>query len=424
MQDNEHIAAPSLLLHAVSDAAVATTDSPAWKTQSVSIRREMLSSPVRVLHVVDRLGVGGTEVGILKVIQGLSGYGFEHRICTIRGFDETFARSRGFAGQCYVAGSSKKGFQFLLPRLAKVMRDFRPHIVHSRNWGAIEAMVAARISAVPVAIHSEHGYELDMLQGLPLRRRLFRRCAYAAADAVFAVTDELRRYHSKEAWLPREKIRVLYNGVDTARFAPRSESSAEIRERLGFWQGSLVLGSVGRLTPIKDHVTLLKAAELLAGRGLPVEVLLVGSGSELDKLREYAASSALLAERVTFAGETADVAELLNAMDIFVLPSINEGMSNTLLEAMASGLPVVATRVGGNPELVEHERSGWLFAPRDVSGLAGILERAAQCTDLRQKLGQAARSRAVREFSLESMIQKYRDLYLELATKRGVLPAH
>jgi sugar transferase (PEP-CTERM/EpsH1 system associated) len=422
MQNNHRIGLAHSAPMAASGAAASTTDLPVRKRPSTAVNPQEAPCPLRVLHVIDRLGIGGTEVGILKVIQGLSGTGFEHRICTIRGFDEDFAHSRGFVGQCYVAGSTEKGFQFLLPRLAKVMRDFRPQIVHSRNWGAIEAMAAARLSGVPVAIHSEHGYEMDMLHGLPLRRRLFRRIAYAAADAVFTVTKELRSYHAKEAWLPAEKLRVLYNGVDTSRFAPRL--SGDIRKQLGLRNGNLVLGSVGRITRIKDHLTLLKAAELVSERGIAVQVLLVGSGPELPKLKEYASSSMALAEKVVFAGESADIPALLNAMDVFVLPSISEGMSNTLLEAMASSLPVIATRVGGNPELIEHERSGWLFAPRDVAGLAAILEHAAQSAELRQQLGQVARDRTVRQFSLERMIQNYRDLYFELARKRGVLAAH
>src|SRR5208283_5986694 len=140
---------------------------------------------LRVLHVIDRLGVGGTEFGIVKVIQGLSAGRFEHRICTLRGFDEDFVRTQGFKEQVYVAGGSNPGFQFLIGRLARIMREFRPHVVHSRNWGAIEAIPAARLARVPIAIHSEHGYEVDMLAGLPKRRRIIRRIAYAAADAVF-----------------------------------------------------------------------------------------------------------------------------------------------------------------------------------------------------------------------------------------------
>ncbi len=375
---------------------------------------------LRVLHVIDRMRMGGTEVGILKVIKGLGHECFEHRICTIRGYDENFSRTGGFEGQLYVAGRLNSGFQFLLGRLARIMREFRPDIVHSRNWGAIEAMPAARMSGVPVKIHSEHGYEVDMLEGLPKRRRLLRRCAYAAADSIFTVTEELRTYHARQAWLPVERIRVLSNGVDTSRFVRRPRECEETRQRLGLSVKSVVIGSIGRLVPIKDHTTLLSAADLLIERGIPVQVLLVGSGPELAKHQEFVAASPRLSGRVVFAGVSSDVTPLLNAMDIFVLPSLSEGMSNTLLEAMASSLPVAATRVGGNPEVVEDGHSGWLFKPGDVMGLAAILERIGRDANGRQKIGQAARQRVVEHFSLQGMIDSYRNLYVELARKRGV----
>jgi sugar transferase (PEP-CTERM/EpsH1 system associated) len=405
-----------------ADSAIAPDDDFRG-TSSTRASKQFDEPRLRVLHVIDRLGVGGTEVGLLKVIQGLSDDCFEHRICTVRGFDEIFAKSQGFEGQIYVAGRLNSGFQFLLGRLVQIMRDFRPHIVHSRNWGAIEAMPAARLSGVPVVIHSEHGYEVDMLDGLPMRRRVLRRLAYAAADAVFTVSDELRSYHLRQAWLPTARITVLPNGVNTSRFARRPGESHETRQRLGLGDGSLVIGAVGRLVPIKDHATLLQAAEILISRGMPVYVLLVGSGPELAHHKEFVAASSKLSGRVVFAGADSDVPALLNAMDVFVLPSLNEGMSNTLLEAMASSLPVVATRVGGNPELVDEERSGWLFEPGDVMALVAILERIGRDPSLRQELGQAARRRAVQYFSLEGMIGSYRKLYVELARKRGVLTA-
>jgi sugar transferase (PEP-CTERM/EpsH1 system associated) len=376
---------------------------------------------LRVLHVIDRLGVGGTEHGIVKVIQGLSGDGFEHHICTVRGFDENFARTHGLENKTYVAGRPNSGFQFLLGGLARIMRAFQPHIVHSRNWGAIEAVPAARLAGVPVAIHSEHGYEVDMLAGLPRRRRIIRRAVYAAADFVFTVTEELRTYHARQAWLSPERIGVLRNGVDTSRFAPRPGERQENRRRLGIAGNEIVVGTVARMVSIKDHATLLQAAEILAGRGVPVHLLLVGSGPELSRHQEFVAASPRLSGRVTFVGSATDVPALLNATDVFVLPSLSEGMSNTLLEAMASGLPVVATRVGGNPELIEDERSGWLFKPGDVADLAARLERLAMDSDLRHLMGQGARRRVVQHFSLEGMINGYRDLYLNLARKRGIL---
>ncbi|MBZ5695433.1 MAG: glycosyltransferase [Acidobacteriia bacterium] len=373
---------------------------------------------LRVLHVVSCLGMGGTEHGVLKVINGLGEDQFEHRICAVRGIDADFAR-RMNAPHAYSVGSAKPGFQFPLFRLVRIMKEFRPHIVHTRNFGALEAIPAARMARVPVAIHSEHGYELEILAGLPLRRRVLCRAFYAMADAVFAVTGDLRTYHSKQSWLPATNFRVIYNGVNLERFSRRVDAAPEVRRKYGIPEGRVVVGSVGRLVPIKDHATLLRAAEALLRQGKDMQVLLVGDGPESAKLKESAAASPALAGRVTFTGASDCVPELLSAMDVFVLPSICEGMSNTLLEAMASGLPVVATRTGGNPELVEDGQSGCLFSPRDAEGLAHVLGQLTEDASNRRKFGKAARDRAVEQFSLTGMMQRYRDLYLELASRRG-----
>ncbi len=298
------------------------------------------------------------------------------------------------------------------------MREYRPHIVHSRNWGALEAVVAAKLAGVPVAIHSEHGYEVDMFAGLPLRRRLFRRAAYSMADAVFALTRELRDFHARQAWVRRDRIGVIYNGVDTERFAPSSESRIAVRRELGLPEASFVVGSVGRLVPIKDHATLLKAATVLVGKGVNVRVLLVGSGPERERLESCAKGP--LADRVCFAGDSDRIPEMLNAMDVFVLPSLGEGMSNTLLEAMACALPVIATTVGGNPEIIEKEEHGCLFAPGDAEWLAEKLKLLASDPALIHQLGTEARRRVVESFSLSRMMENYRNLYLELAARRRV----
>src|SRR5579864_842321 len=332
---------------------------------------------LRILHVVSHLGVGGTEHGILKLMNGLGEEEFDHRICVVRGLDASFASRMDVTARTYVAGRAEPGFQFPIFRMARIMRGFRPHIVHTRNFGALEGILAARAVRVPVTVHSEHGYELEVLAGLPLRRRMLCRAIYAMADAVFAVSTDLRSYHSKQSWLPADKFGVIYNGVNTLRFFPDPERASRFRQELGIPEKRLVLGTVGRLVPIKDHGTVLEAAEKLVLRGKDVHVLIVGSGPELRNLQKYSAASQELAGRVTFAGASDRVPELLNAMDVFVLASISEGMSNTILEAMATGLPVVVTSAGGNPELVADGHSGWLFAPRDVETLVDRLVRLA-----------------------------------------------
>ncbi len=375
---------------------------------------------LRIMHVVSDLRRGGMEFGILKLMAGLGSENFEHRFCTTRKFDSDFVRAHGLEGKLDVAAGNGKGLQFPLFRLKKIFQHYRPHIVHTRNWGALEAVPAARLAGVPVVIHSEHGYEVDNLRGLPMRQRLFRKMAYSMTDVVFTVTRELRDYHARQSWTDPERVRVVYNGVDADRFAPNAQTRARVRRELGIAQTTCLIGSVGRMVPIKDYGTFLCAADQLRTRGADLSVLLVGSGSELDSLKRRASAIESLRGRVHFPGASDHVPDVLNAMDVFVLPSLGEGMSNTILEAMACGLPVVVSDVGGNPEVVGGQNSGLLFKPGDAVALAQALAGLVDQPELRQTLGLSARERAVTKFSLKSMMERYKELYLNAAKQRGV----
>lgn len=387
----------------------------------VDDQRNGLRRPLRVMHVLDRLDVGGTEKAVMKLVRGLDPEIFEHSICILRGTPATGEWASGVT--VLHAGREAAASQFNVPRLVRVMRTVRPAIVHSRNWGGIEAVVAAKLARVPVSVHSEHGYELEMASGLPFHRRLLRHSAYRMAKAVAVVTEDLRTYHAAQAWWNPATISILYNGVDGQEFSPQPQVRDAVRSQLGIPPEALVVGSVGRMTPLKDFTTLLKAAEALTPESPHLRVLLVGSGTELSRLQNYVANSPKLAGRVIFPGTVERVAGLLNAMDVFVLPSRMEGMSNTLLEALAVGLPAVATRVGGNPEVIAEGECGYLFAPQDVPELVSQLRTLLRDSPLRVALGKAARERALRHFSLERMLSRYRDLYINLAMHRPVAVA-
>jgi sugar transferase (PEP-CTERM/EpsH1 system associated) len=401
------------------NSAVETGDPVTEVPDRSLLSKPLAGSPLRVLHVLNRFATGGTEHVVLKLVGGLNSGIFEQRLAALRGIDPAIDQSQIPGGELLLQGRNDTGFELMLFRLARVMRAYRPHIVHSRNWGAIEAIPAARLAAVPIAIHSEHGYELDMLAGLPTRRRLFRRVAYSMANTVFAVTRELRDFHAQQAWVAADRIGIIYNGVDTQRFCPHPQLRFSLRQKFGLPQNRFIIGTVGRLVDIKDHPTLLRAAEIVLKAGIDAHVLIVGSGPELEHHQQLVKDSTALAGRVTFVGSSDEVPELLNAMDVFALTSISEGMSNTLLEAMATGLPVVATNVGGNPEVVEGS-SGWLFQPRDAETLAARLVLLASQENLRSRYGVAARERVVRSFSLQRMLDDYSQLYLELAARRGL----
>jgi glycosyltransferase involved in cell wall biosynthesis len=194
-----------------------------------------------------------------------------------------------------------------------------------------------------------------------------------------------------------------------------------MRAELGISAATVVIGSVGRLVTIKDYQTLLTAGEALIQQGQDILVLLVGGGPEMQSLKSRVAGSVALSNRTIFTGASERIPEMLNAMDVFVLPSLREGMSNTLLEAMAVGLPLVATKIGGNQEIVNENKCGYFFAPRDAAGLIEKLTTLSKSFELRASAGQASRKQALEQFSLEGMLRGYTELYRGLAQRRGLL---
>ena len=401
------------------------TSAPAIAAESAA-RLSLAAKPgansrvLRVLHFTNSMRLGGTEQVVLRVASTLN-EGFEHYVCCTRNFDPDLVQRWLRPEQFRALHLPESRLAFFVPRLMGSIRACQPDIVHSRNWGAIEAAIAARLARVPIVIHSEHGYEVEYLSKTPRRQRWMRRLVCSSADAFCTVSRELRDYHASEAGVMPERIRVIYNGVDTARFAPNPLSRARVRAELGIAPDDFIVGAVGRMVPIKDYPTLVRAAGIAAAKIPNLKLIMVGDGPELDRIHDLIRGIPELGDRVLPVGRSHDVPALLNAMDIFVQTSLREGMSNTLLEAMSTGVPAVVTRVGGNPEVVDEGFTGWLFAPGDVSDLSGLMLRLATDPGLRARAGEAARRRALEMFSHETMLENYRALYLELARKRKLI---
>jgi sugar transferase (PEP-CTERM/EpsH1 system associated) len=381
------------------------------------------TSRVRILHVLPFFANGGTELVVRQLIAKLDAGEFEQRVCAMRGYDAALVEAAQLGGSIVQVGDSTERLQFPLLALLRVMRSFRPHIVHTRNWGALEAIFAARLAGVPSTIHSEHGYDLDTVAGFPWRRRLIRRSLYFLTDVFFTVSNQLREFHAQQAGISLGRIRVLRNGVDTERFAFRREFRVAVRAQLGIASNSVVVGSVGRMVAIKDHPLTLEAVSQLIQSGHDVHALLVGTGPELVALQQRVCKSPELNGRVHLCGFSDRIPEMLSAMDIFVQASRAEGMSNTLLEAMAAGLPLVASNVGGNSEVIVNGETGYLFPPGDRAALVHHLDGLMGSAQLRSRLGRTGRQRALRELNVHRMLDQYRKLYRELAARPEALGA-
>jgi len=362
---------------------------------------------IRIIHVLHRLGAGGTELALQRVIAGLDLQHFENIICTVA----PLAPGWGSDFNCISLERDGRKTGSLVADFARLFLRLKPDIVHSRNWGAIEAVVAAKLARVPRVIHSEHGRDIHTMNGDPWRRRLFRRFAYGLADEVFAVSRELREHYSAQVGIAPARMSLIPNGVDTKKFCPDDDARIHMRSQLGISAGSFIVGTVGRLDPVKDHNTLLHAAGKLGKSGKDVHVVIVGNGPEREVLQTRIAATPELRGRVHLAGESSQPEHWLNAFDVFVLPSLSEGMSNTLLEAMATALPCVVTDVGANPDLVEHGASGYLVSSRDAGAIADRVLQLARDPKLCARMGQCGRRKVQREFSMARMVENYTRLY-------------
>jgi len=369
--------------------------------------------PLRICHVVYRLATGGLENGLVNLIERLDPARFVHQIvCVDRATD--FARR--LTRPVEIAELRKRsGFEaaFYL-RAWRCFRRLRPDLVHTRNTAGLDCILPARLAGVRAIVHGEHGRTAGDPGGLNPRHNLFRRLNSPMVRRFTTVSADLADWLTTTVGIAARKVQVLMNGVDTERFAPGGVERGAVLGQLP--DGAVVVGTVGRLDPVKGHTTLVSAVARL---GEKVHLVIVGDGPERGRLAAAVAAAGIGA-RVHLLGERSDVPALLRAFDIFCLPSRAEGISNTLLEAMATGLPVVATAVGGNPELVVEGKTGLLVPAADVAGLATALDRLASDAATRARLGVAARRRAAAEFSVEQMAIRYDTCYTLVARECGL----
>lgn len=374
-------------------------------------------APLRVMHVVYVLRPGGMEFGVVKLVNGTDRSLVHNSICSTRPAD---------AGVKALVASDVPVFELdrrdgndprLVRALARLFRRERPDVVHTHAWGTLlEGLLAARLARVPIVIHGEHG----TLQ-LRAHQRWLQRLGWSSADRVLAVSSRLAERMARETQFPLDKIQTIRNGVDLSRFGVASRDEA--RRTLGLAPDTLVIGTAGRLVPVKDHRNLLEAIARLRTRGLNVHLLLAGEGPLRSDLEQTVAALGLQTD-VRFLGHCPQIERVFAALDIFALSSSSEGLSNTILEAMASGLPVVATNVGGADELVDEGRTGLLVPARSPDALAAALARLATDAPLRLAMGAAARRRSEADFDLPAVVRRYEALYLGMAAARvpGMAP--
>ncbi len=366
-----------------------------------------MSKPINIIHVVRTLDVGGLENGLVNILNHLDNR-FAHTVMCMSRSGRMAERIRNPQVKIVEMHLPMNRFRFPVIRLARGFQSIAPDIVHTRGWSTVDAILAAKLAGVPYVVHGEHGREAGDPNGQNRKRNIVRKFLSPLVNRFVTVSDDLKFWMIQKVGIPESKVITIHNGVDTRRFSPGGRRACRLS--LGLNDSVFTIGTVGRLDPVKDHKSLLQAFLPIARSARPACLIITGEGP-MRRAIESLSSELGIAGKVRLLGERHDIPEIFKACDVFTLTSISEGVSNTILEAMASGLPVVATRVGGNPELLDDGVSASLVNARDVAGLTAAYESYLYDPELRSRHGLNARARAEQKFSLERMASRYAQLY-------------
>ncbi len=378
------------------------------KSESPSLRRR------RIVHVVYSFSIGGLENMIVQLINRLPADRFEHVVLSLTTISD-FKHRVTQPGVRFIELHKPPGHAIpLYPRIVRLLRELRPDAMHTCNLGPLELVPLAWLARVPLRIHAEHGWDAHDPQGKNPRYQRVRKLYRPFVSHYVAVSQDIDDYLARAIGVPAQRRSLIANGVDTDAFAP-SPGMAPAVPGCPFRPGRhWLLGTVGRLQTVKNQPLLAHAFVRLA-RARPefaerARLVIVGEGPLRPEV-EQVLSEAGLQGLAWLPGARDDVADVLRMLDLFVLPSQAEGTSCTLQEAMSTGLPVVATAVGGTPDLVQEAKTGYLVPSEDEGALADALWASFSEPETQRAFGQAARAEALRRFGLDAMVSRYSALF-------------
>lgn len=313
----------------------------------------------------------------------------------------------------------KPGNDLSLPsQIAQAVRDHGISLLHARGWPTLlETALAARLAGIDATVYGFHGKTVSELAGIGVGRRLAQAVAIRLYKKVVTLNSLMKQDLASEAFLPAKRIDTIWNGVDTKLFVSVSDRR-HLKSEYGLPVDRFVVGNIARLDPVKNHGAILRALAAFPPGSTRPFFLLVGDGENRQELERIIANLSLERD-VCLWGYSNQTARLLSCMDVFVQSSFYEGFSNTILEAMSVGLPILATDVGGTRDILQEGEEGFFFKPDDSEGLSILLRRLIAEPGLRECLGVRARQRALRDFSIETMVAKYESLYETLALAKS-----
>jgi glycosyltransferase involved in cell wall biosynthesis len=391
-----------------------------------------MTGRIKIVRVIARLNIGGPAVHVTNLCAGLDPAAFESILVTGtenpgEGSLLDLARGHGvepviipeIVGELTLNQRDLRG----LIALYRFMRRERPHVVHTHTAKAgVLGRLAARLARVPVIVHTYHGHVLHGYYGAAqswLLRRMEQVLALAS-DQLVAVSEQVKRDLVVYRVASPGKIRVIPLGLDLKPLLDSRTNCGQLRRELGLSLETPLVGIVGRIFPIKNHRLFLGAAAHILGELPAARFVVVGDGVLRPAMEDHTRALGIR-DRVFFTGWRRDLPHIYPDLDLLVVSSNNEGTPVSAIEAMAAGCPVVATRVGGLPDLVTDGETGYLVPPGDAPALAATVARLLRDADLRLALGSAARASVAERFAVDRLVRDVEDLYDELLVKKGVM---
>jgi glycosyltransferase involved in cell wall biosynthesis len=378
---------------------------------------------MRVMHIFGNFGFGGAEMGAVRLIQSIEDSNIAHSICSIS--SNVSMKSLLPEGiNCYSLGLNGRSYRAFIPLLG-LLKSTKADIAHVNNLGSwFDVAVASKLAGCH-CIETFHGVE-EKLTKFPVWRRGLLKTACALSSRLTAVSEASKNLLMKLTGIKGQKIKIIPNGVDADLFSPPASQEEKRRIRISYHlpENGFLFGCVSALRPVKDHEGLIKAFSLFVSNNQNIaeqknaRLVLVGDGPLASQLQLYSRELGIQ-ENVIFMGRRNDVSKLLQTFDGFVLNSRTEGMSYSILEAMSSGLPVIATHVGANTELIHHGTEGYLYAPGDLKSLTGYMADLIGNEAYLLKMKEAARKKVVEFYSIHKMMSSYKDLYKEVLSKKN-----
>ena len=363
---------------------------------------------IRLMHVIEDLGVGGLERVVVTICRTIDRDRFEPSVLVLRGSGVLATELAQLGVEVIdIGGSPGKGDYFAFRKVAREARKRRIDLFHTHNTLPLfDAFAAARLTGVRAHVHTDHARDFPD----KLRYMIAEHVASYFLDRIVAVSDDTKNNLVRYEKISPSRITVIPNGIDGERFTQPVDEAA-IRVALGLSSGP-VIGMGARLTEQKGVIYLLQAVVHLRAQYPGVQVLIAGTGDQEDYLKR-AAGELGIASAVHFLGVRLDLPKVVRAFDVYVMPSIWEGLPMALLEAFAAGTPVVASDVGGVGKVIRHRENGSLVPPRDPGALAAELAHVLAHSELRTKYSATARRTYEESYSAEAMTRRYEAVYLE-----------